>query len=97
VRRAKVFETVTESALKLRGLVERYRKVAGNFGVPIALSAFGLSREETEKLFSALDEDYHISRFLKFTMDPARPEAAFSINSFPQSHVAIDREIETIL
>ncbi|MGH9693193.1 MAG: hypothetical protein ACRD5Z_03545 [Bryobacteraceae bacterium] len=88
---------MNEKASQLREIVERYRALAGEFGRPVALSAFALSREETEKVFSALDEDYHISRFLKFTLNAAQPGDAFSINAFPQSHVAIDRAIETIL
>ena len=81
----------------LREIVERYRTLAGAFGKPVALSAFGLEREQAERLFSSFDEDYHISRFFHFTLDPASQEKAGSINSFPQSHVALDAEIETIL
>jgi len=83
--------------MTLREVVERYRDVAGGFGRPVALSAFGLGRDETEKLFGTFDEDYHISRFFHFTLDPASQEDAWSINSFPQSHVSLDAEIETIL
>ncbi len=81
----------------MRELVNRYLALAGDFGRPAALADFGFSRAETEKLFSALDEDYHISRFLKFTFHPAAPAGSFSINSFPQSHLIIDAGIETIL
>ena len=63
----------------------------------MGLRAFGLTREETERLFGAFDEDYHISRFFRFTLDAAGPEDVFEINSFPQSHVSLDPEIETIL
>ena len=83
--------------MTLREVVDRYRTLAGGFGPPVALSAFGLEREDTERLFSAFDEDYHISRFFQFTLDPTAQEQAFSINSFPQSHVSLDLEIETIL
>ena len=83
--------------MTLRELVERYRAVAGGFGRPVALSAFGLVREETERLFGAFDEDYHISRFFHFTLDSASQEETWSINSFPQSHVSLDAEIEAIL
>ena len=83
--------------MTLREVVDRYRAVAGGFGRPVALAAFGLGRDETEKLFGAFDEDYHISRFFHFTLDPASQVEAWSINSFPQSHVSLDAEIETIL
>jgi hypothetical protein len=77
--------------------VERYRALAGGFGKPVALGALGLPRQQAEQLFSALDEDYHISRFFHFTLDPAAQGEAWSINSFPQSHVSLDEEIQSIL
>jgi hypothetical protein len=80
--------------MPLRELVRLYRSHAGNFGKPVALSIFGLTTSETERLFSSYDEDYHISRFFHFS------EAAggkFSINGIPATHVSLDAEIETIL
>jgi hypothetical protein len=80
--------------MPLRELVRLYRSHAANFGDLIALSAFGLTVPETERLFSGYDEDYHISRFFHFS------EAAgekFSINGIPATHVSLDAEIETIL
>ena len=38
--------------LPLRELVDRYRALAGDFGTPVPLTAFNLSRAETEQLFS---------------------------------------------
>jgi hypothetical protein len=88
----------------LRQVVEKYRALAGGFGRPVALDDFGLSPQETERLFSQFDEDYHISRFFHFTLDPARvratdklPGRAYQINAFPQSHVSLDEEIAGIL
>ena len=83
--------------MTLREVVERYRSLAGGFGKPVALRAFGLEREGDERLFTAFDEDYHISRFFHFTLAPVAPADSYSINSFPQSHVSLDAEIETIL
>jgi hypothetical protein len=80
--------------MPLRELVDRYLSIAVNFGIPVALSGFALSKPETERLFSSYEEDYHISRFFHFSQD-AGP--AFSINGFPATHVAIDAEIESIL
>jgi hypothetical protein len=80
--------------MPLRDLVRLYRARAVNFGEPVALSAFGLTRAETERLFSGYDEDYHISRFFQFY------EAAgekFSINGIPATHVSLDAEIQSIL
>lgn len=75
-------------------MVARYLGIAGSFGKPAALADFGLTPEETEELFSAYDQDYHISRFLRFGCGDG---ARFVIGGEPATHVAIDQEIETIL
>jgi hypothetical protein len=80
--------------MPLHELVDKYRTLAGGFGKPAALSAFGLTHAETERLFSGYDEDYHISRFFHFTEGPGE---AFSIDGIPATHVSVDPEIETIL
>ena len=80
--------------MSLKQLVANYRTLAGEFGKPVALSAFALSIAETERLFSSYDEDYHISRFFHFTEIVGQ---AFSIDGIPATHVSIDPEIETIL
>ena len=80
--------------MSLGELVRAYLLHAGAFGQPVALSAFALSPEETERLFSAYEEDYHISRFFRFTEERGQK---FSINRFSATHVSIDQEIQTIL
>jgi len=80
--------------MPLRDLVRLYRSLAGSFGEPIALSAFGLTKAETERLFSGYDEDYHISRFFQFSETAGEK---FSINGIPATHVSLDAEIESIL
>jgi hypothetical protein len=80
--------------LALRELVDRYRSLAGGFGKPVALSAFALEHSETERLFSAYDEDYHISRFFHFTRERG---SKYSVNGIPVTHVSLDAEIEGIL
>jgi hypothetical protein len=80
--------------MPLCDLVRLYRSHASNFGEPVALSVFGLTNVETERLFSGYDEDYHISRFFQFS------EAAgekLSINGIPATHVSLDGEIQSIL
>lgn len=81
-------------AMTLRQCVDRYCALVPEFGQPIALSAFQLSRPEAERLFSALDEDYHISRFLHFSENTGEK---YSINGVAATHVSLDAEIETIL
>jgi hypothetical protein len=80
--------------MSLQQLVANYRTLTNGFGQPVALSAFALSKAETERLFSSYDEDYHISRFFGFSESSGEP---YSINGIPATHVSIDPEIETIL
>lgn len=75
-------------------LVEKYLAAAGSYGKAVPISALGLAREEAERLFSALDEDYHISRYLHLQNAAG---ASYTINGFPQTHVSLDPEIQTIL
>ncbi len=81
-------------AMSLRELVRLYRQHAGEFGRPVALSAFGLSHAEIERIFSALDEDYHISRFLHFSCVDG---STFLISAKPATHVSIEPAIRSIL
>lgn len=92
--------TGLSNPMNLREIVKKYLALAGGFGKPVALDAFGLKPAETERIFSEYDEDYLISRYLHFTLDPALaeiPNRTTKINGFPQSHIAIDAEIQEIL
>lgn len=80
--------------LELSQIVQKYLAVVGSFGKPVALSALGLSAKEIEDAFGALDEDYHISRFLHFQCSAG---ANYQINGFPQTHVSIEAGIQTVL
>lgn len=85
--------------MNLSDLVKKYLAASGGYGKSVALVSLGYSREETQRLLSALDEDYHISRFFHFS-NAARASASapsFDINGFPQTHVSIDPEIQSIL
>lgn len=81
--------------MDLREVIEKYKSLSGDFGQPVELARFGLSKDETEKLFGVFDEDYHISRFFHFTN--VSGAAAYSINGFSQTHVSIDAAISEIL
>ena len=88
--------------MDLRQIVQKYKELSSEFGKPVPLAAFGLSREDTERIFSVFDEDYHISRFFHFSLNPTTepggpPIVAYQINGFPHTHVSLDAEIETIL
>jgi len=80
--------------LTLRDLVDKYLKAAGGYGKPVALGSLGLSPGEMQGIFSAFDDDYHISRFFHLSNESGEK---FQINGFPQTHVSIDSEIQTIL
>lgn len=79
--------------LTLREVVDRYASLAKSFGEPVALSAFELSAEETSRLFTVLDEDYHISRFLHFSH---RTGQSYSIDREAATHIAIDAGISSL-
>jgi hypothetical protein len=80
--------------MTLQQLVAKYQSLAGSFDVAIPLSAFGLSKAETEQLLSDYDEDYHISRFFDFTDADGDK---YLIDGVPATHLAIDAEIQNTL
>ena len=79
--------------MNLKEVVDRYFSLAG-WGTPVPLSRFGLSPQETARLFSALDEDYHISRFLHFSRAEGE---SYEIGGESVTHVAIEPGISTLL
>lgn len=79
--------------MNLQDVVERYASL-GKWGEPAALSAFGLSPEETARLFSALDEDYHTSRFLHFSRSQGQ---SYAVSGEAVTHVAMDEAISSVL
>jgi hypothetical protein len=80
--------------MTLKLLVDRYRQLASQAGAPVALAAFGLSPAETEKLFSSLDEDYHINRHLHFSKTQG---PSYRIGGEEVTHVALDAAIANLL
>jgi hypothetical protein len=84
--------------MRLPEVVKKYLAVAGGYGKSVAIASLGIPKEETERVFDFLDEDYHISRFFHFR--DARVEGGqgtFVINGFPQTHILIDADIQSIL
>jgi hypothetical protein len=80
--------------MSLRELVEKYLAAAGGYGKSVSIGSLGLTREETERVFDILDEDYHISRFFHFSNAVG---TSYQINGFPQTHISIDAEMQAIL
>jgi hypothetical protein len=80
--------------MTLKQIVEKYLSIAGGFTFLAPLADFGLERSEIERIFSALDEDYHISRYFHFTQVSG---PAYMIDGFEQTHISIDEEIQSVL
>jgi hypothetical protein len=80
--------------LSLKEVVDLYTSLAPSFGEPVALSAFNLSPEKTSRLFTALDEDYHISRYLHFSCSTG---SRYAIDGEEVTHISIDPAISSLL
>ena len=80
--------------MNLREIVEKYLGIAGGFAFLAPLADFGLDRNDVERIFGALDEDYHISRYLHFSQVSG---PAYTINGFDQTHISIDAEIQSVM
>ena len=80
--------------MNLREIVEKYLAIAGGYGRPAVLADFGLDRAQTERVFCAFDEDYHISRYFHFTRLTG---TRYTINGFDHTHVSIDADIQDVL
>jgi hypothetical protein len=80
--------------MTLKQIVEKYLAIAGGFTFLAPLADFGLERSEVERIFSALDEDYHISRYFHFSQVSGQ---GYLIDGFEQTHISIDEEIQSIL
>ena len=51
--------------MNLKAAVEKYLEVVGEFGRPMSLAELGLSREATEEMVAAWEEDYQLHRHLE--------------------------------
>ena len=80
--------------LTLRELVDRYEHLARQSGEPVSLSAFGLGDDETQRLFTAFDDDYHISRFFHFSNGEGK---RYVIRGESATHLFMDLAIRALL
>jgi hypothetical protein len=80
--------------MELNELVQKYLGAAGGYGRSVAFTELGIPQEEVEKVFGLFDEDYNISRFFHFVCATG---VNYQINGFPQTHVSIDSEIQSVL
>lgn len=92
------------SAMDLATAVRKYLEVTGGFDRSMHLSQFGLSKEQTEKMISAWDEDYQISRYMLLSRErdeelaPYPPGArVFLISGFECTHLSFHPDIQKLL
>ena len=90
--------------MDLAAAVKRYLEVAGGFDRPLHLSQLGLPKAETEKLISAWDEDYQISRYLLLSRERDADLASFPadqrvylINGFECTHLTFRPDIQKLV
>jgi hypothetical protein len=90
--------------MNLAAGVKRYLEVAGGFDRPLHLSQLGLGRTETERIVSAWDEDYQISRYMLLSREREEELTAFPadqrvylINGFECTHLILHPDIQSLL
>jgi hypothetical protein len=90
--------------MNLAAAVRKYLEAAGEYDRPVHLSAFGLSREETERAVSVWDEDYQISRYMLLSrerdeaLESFPPESrVYLINGFECTHLSFHSDIQKLL
>jgi biotin-(acetyl-CoA carboxylase) ligase len=93
-----------QSVMDLAEFVRKYTELSPGFGGAVHLSQFGLSKAETEKVISAFDDDYQISRYMVLSREPdeelhSYPSEArvYFINGFEVSHVSLGPGIGKVL
>ena len=90
--------------MNLAAGIKRYLEVAGGFDRPLHLSQLGLKKADTERLVSAWDEDYQISRYMLLSREREEELAAFPpdqrvylINGFECTHLIFHPDIQSLL
>jgi hypothetical protein len=84
--------------IRLPEIVKKYLAAAGGYGKSVAITKLEIPPLEIQRSFDFLDEDYHISRYFHFQNVPGTDsQATLVINGFPQTHISIDPDIQSIL
>ena len=88
--------------MDLAAVVKRYLELAGGFDLPLQLSRLGLPKPEVERIFSAWDEDYQISRFVLLSREDivglhSEDVLVYSINGCECTHVTFRPGIRQLL
>ena len=89
--------------MDLAAVVKTYLELTGGFDLSLHLSQLGLPRPEVERLFSAWDEDYQISRFMLLSrvgdeeLGAFPPDQrVFSINNYEYTHLSFRSGIQQL-
>jgi hypothetical protein len=88
--------------MDLKAAVTKYLEVVGEFGRPMPLTEFGLSREATEAMVSAWEEDYQLHRHLELIPVSGGPagetsESAFVVAGLAYSAVVFRSSIRSVI
>ena len=90
--------------MDLAEFVKKYTELSAGFGKALHLSQFGLGKAETEKLISAFDDDYQISRYMVLSREPDTELSCYPansrlyfINGFAVSHVSLAPGIRSLV
>jgi hypothetical protein len=90
--------------MNLAALVTKYLEASGGFGRPVHLSFLGLPKTETEKIISAFDEDYQVSRYLLLSRESdellsslPKEERVYLINGMECSHLSFKPDVRKLL
>ena len=84
--------------MNLKAAVGKYLEVVGEFGRPMSLAEFGLSREATEAMVSSWQEDYQLHRHLELipAAGPAS-ESAYVVGELAYTGVVFRPSIRDVL
>jgi hypothetical protein len=90
--------------MDLATVVKTYLDLTGGFDLPLHLSRLGLPKPEVERIFSAWDEDYQISRFVLLSRGrddelEGYPDGlrVFRVNGYESSHVTFRSGIQQLV
>ena len=89
--------------MELKNAVEKYLEFTGNFGRPMPLGRFGVSKQEMEATLSAWDEDYHLNRHFELISSPAPARrgagdsVAYLINGLVYNAIVFKETIRDVL
>ena len=83
--------------MDLRSAVDLYCNAVKEFGHPMPLSQFGLSKQELESLLAAWDEDYHLNRHFELIAPEGEQESVYLVNGVPSTAIVFKESIRHAL